>query len=85
MTPDIELVIEELTLEGFERRGRDAIGQAIQAELTRLLSHSDAASSFEASRDITQVNLGNVQVSQCASPTAVGSHVAQAVYRGLGR
>lgn len=85
MTPDIELVIDELVLHGFERKDRHRIGQAIQDELMRLLSGAENVSPFRTSQEVAHVDAGSVRVPQGAAPSVVGSQVAQAVYRGIGR
>jgi hypothetical protein len=85
MTPDIELVIDELSLHGFDRRDRDRIVEAIQDELTSLLSGSANNSPFSTSGHVDRIDAGTMRVPQGASPAVVGSQVAQAVYRGIGR
>ncbi len=85
MTPDIELVIDELVLHGFERGDRYRIGQAIQQELTTLLSGPENLTSFGVSQEIAQVDAGSVRLSQGAAPSEIGSQVAQSVYRGIGQ
>lgn len=85
MTPDIELVIDELILHGFDRRDQYRIGQAIQQELTTLLSRSEGTSSLNRDQELARVNAGTVHMSEDARPSVVGRHVAQAVYRGIGQ
>jgi hypothetical protein len=84
MTPDIELVIDELVLHGFDRRDQHRIGQAIQQELTSLLSRSEGTS-LDRDQELARVNAGTVHMSEGAQPSVVGMHVAQAVYRGIGQ
>lgn len=85
MTPDIELVIDELVLHGFERRDRHAIAQAIQDELTTLLGKTESDHAFSASQEITRIDGGTVQLPQGTPAWSVGSHLAQAVHRGIGQ
>ncbi len=85
MTPDIELVIDELVLHGFERRDRHAIAQAIQDELTMLLGKAESAQVLGASQEIARIDGGTVQLPQGTPARSVGNHVAQAVYRGISK
>ena len=85
MTPDIELVIDELVLHGFDRRDQYRIGQAIQHELTNLLSRAEGVSSLDRDQERARVNAGTVHVPEGAQPSVVGTNVAQAVYRGIGQ
>jgi hypothetical protein len=85
MTPDIEVVIDELVLYGLARSDRHRIGQAIQNELTNLLSGSRGLSSSARSQELAHVIAETVHLPEAAQPSVVGMHVAQAIYRGIGQ
>lgn len=77
----IALHIEELVLHGFPMQGRHAIGDAMQAELTRMLS-SNGLPGFVTS---DRIDGGSFHVTPQAKPNAVGSLIAKAVYGGRRR
>jgi hypothetical protein len=75
----IRLHIDELIVNGVTVGDRDAVGDAIRSELTRLLTAHALPSAFTRTRQIASLNAGAVQV---ASPRAevLGTKVAQAVH-----
>jgi hypothetical protein len=85
MKADIELVIDELVLQGFERTDSRPIGQAIQDELMRLLTEAEIPSPFTRSHEIRHLDAGSTVVTHGAASSVVGNQVAQAVYKGIGR
>ncbi len=81
----IELHIEELVLHGFERKDRYAIGEAIQHELTRLLTEQGVHPSLGQRYKVARVDGGTFDVKQGTKAETIGMHVARTVYRGLKR
>ena len=81
---NIDLHIEELVLDGFAPTDRRAIAEAVQRELTRLLTdqgiHPSLSNGYEAER----VDGGAFHVQPGARGNAIGTQVAQAIYGGLG-
>ncbi len=75
----IRLHIHELIVNGVTVGDRDALGDAIRSELTRLLTAHALPSALARTRQIPSLNAGAVQV---ASPRAhvLGTRVAQAVH-----
>ncbi len=80
--PRIRLHIGELIMNGMAVSDRDALGDAIRSELTRLLTAHALPSALARTRHIPSLNAGAVQV---ASPHAhaLGTQVAQAVHGSL--
>ncbi len=86
MTPNnIELHIEELVLHGFPPKDRHLVGEAVQRELTRLLSERGIPSSLSKGGEIARLDGGSFSVKQGSKADAVGRQVAQAVYGGMKR
>jgi hypothetical protein len=78
----IRLHIGELIVNGVTVGDRDALGDAIRSELTRLLTADALPAALIRSRHIPSLNAGAVQV---ASPHAhaLGTSVALAVHGSL--
>lgn len=85
MKPNIELHIEELALHGFAPGDRLRIGEAIQQELTRLLTESGLPPSLLEGQELPHLDGGTFAARQGVSPRAIGGGVARAVYGGLNR
>jgi hypothetical protein len=80
--PSIELHIEELVLHGFPSGDRHRIGEAMQKELTRLLTEEQTPP-FAQSAEIDRLNAGTFKTTGTARPEATGAQVARAVFGGL--
>jgi hypothetical protein len=63
---------------------RDAFGDAIRGELTRLLSAGALPAALARSVQIPSLNAGALRVTS-SQPGALGTQVAQAVHRSLGK
>lgn len=84
MQPTIELHIEELVLHGFEGYDKYLIGEAIEREITRLLQERGLPASFSREGTVRRLNAGNFTVQTNSKAAAVGSQIAQSVYKGFG-
>ncbi|MBD2303343.1 hypothetical protein [Nostoc sp. FACHB-190] len=82
---NIELQIEELVLHGFAQKDRGRIQQAIEQELTRLLTEQGIPASLSRSHEIQQLQSGSFNVKAGMGVEAIGSQVAQAIYGGMGQ
>jgi hypothetical protein len=83
--PRVELHIEELVLEGFPLGDRYRIGEALEAELTRLLEERGVPGSFISGKEIDGIHGGSFDVVLGCGADRIGSQVAKAVYGGLRR
>jgi len=87
MKRQIELNIDELVLHGFPPGERYAIASAVEETLSRLLSEQIANDGIPASLAGTSRRVylyaGSFNVASDAKSSAIGSHIAQNVYRGL--
>jgi hypothetical protein len=81
----IELHIEKLVLNGFQPRDRYRIGEAVQSELSRLLTEQGIASTFEQSISIDRLKAGNLSISLGMSALNQGNQMARLVYRTFER
>lgn len=82
---NIELHIEELVLHGFSSADRHAIGEAVQRELTRLLTEQGIHPALGKGYETARVNGGSFSMQQGAKANTIGEQVAQSVYGGLGK
>jgi hypothetical protein len=80
---EINLHIAELVLHGFAPGDRHRISEAVQQELTRLISEQtiSLASLKSISRD--KVDGGAFHMANAAKPAAVGAQIAGAVLGGI--
>ena len=77
----IELVIDELVLHGFDPRHRHAIGDAVKAELTRLMAgHAVDAESYQPVA-IDHVDAGEMEMAAAPGQSAAdpGRDIARAI------
>jgi hypothetical protein len=81
-TTNVELRIEELLLDGFIPHDRFRIGQAIEFELTRLITENGVPKAWSVNQKIMNLDAGSIQIAQNSTPISIGTHIAQAVYRG---
>ena len=80
MTDRVEIIIDELVLDGFDPADRYAIGEALAAELSRLGGRS--ASHLTGGR-FDSLDAGRVTLQPNARPAAVGAQVGRAVLTSL--
>lgn len=79
----VRLHIEEVVLHGFDPRGRYSVGDAVQHELTRLLTEHGLPTALFEARGAEQLDAGTFDSARDARPHALGAQVARAVYGGL--
>ncbi|GET39211.1 hypothetical protein [Microseira wollei] len=80
---NIELHIEELVLHGMGGSDRYLIGEALQQELTRLLSEKGLPPSLAQGGEIARINAGEFEMKSGAKPEAIGIQIAHKIYGGL--
>lgn len=81
MTRDrIELRIDELALEGFDRVDPARLGAAVRAELARLLAEGGVPAAWRRGGGRERLDGGDVRVGPDARPEVLGAHVARAVF-----
>lgn len=81
---NIELNIEELVLHGFERGDKHRIAQAVQQELTNMLSKSLKDDYLIKSGEHYRFDAGQFELQADAKPEQIGAHIANAVYGAIG-
>jgi hypothetical protein len=81
-TVNVEVHIERLVLDGFERGDGAAIAAAMRAELTRLLAGGTGVPGDDRSRAF--VDAGSVEARPGAGAAGVGRDAARAVHQSLG-
>ena len=79
---DLELHIQELVLEGFSPHDRYRIAQALERELSRLVTENGMPAAWSADKAQTSLDSGAFKVSQNSTPESIGAQVAQTVYGG---
>ena len=82
---NIELNIDELVLHGFSPGDRYSIGEAVERELTQLLTDRGVPQSLERGREVASVDGGAIELATGSRSEAIGAQVARAVYGGLRR
>lgn len=84
---NINFHIEELVLHGFEPGDRHTIADAVEQELSRLLTEhfaeSGSSSLWTSSTDAARLDAGAFQVGARSQPNSIGTQIAQAVHGGL--
>ena len=80
---NIKLHIDSLVLQGFNSADRGRIVAAMQQELTRLLAERGVPPSLGQGDSVAQVDGGQFQITPGDRAGAIGSRVAQHVYKGL--
>jgi len=81
----LEVYIEELVLHGFPTGDRYRIAEAVERELARLFAEQGVPPSFNRGADILRLDGGAFELAPGSKAEAIGAHVAEAVYRGLGQ
>ena len=80
----IEIHVAELALSGFDAGDRHRIGDALSAELTRLVNEGGLPPQWSAGAAIERTDT-RADLTRASSAKAIGVSLAQAIYRGLGR
>ena len=80
----IRLHIDELVMHGVPVGDRDALGEAIRGELTRLLSAGALPTALARNLQVPSLDAGALPVTS-SQPRVLGTQVAQAVHRSLGK
>jgi len=88
-TSNIKLHIEELVLHGFAPGDRYAIADAVELELSRLLTEHFAEPGYSAlltsNTAAARLDAGAFQVDPRSRTNSIGTQIAQAVHGGLTR
>jgi hypothetical protein len=77
----VEVHIDELVLEGAEPDARQAVNEAFQAELVRLVTLNPPSAAQDVATE--RVDGGALRGSGDAEPRALGAMVAQSVHQAL--
>ena len=80
---NFELHIEELVLDGFDTLDGVYVRAAVERELARLLTEQGVPPSLSRGRHIGNLQDGTFDVASGSGADAIGSQVAQALYRGF--
>jgi hypothetical protein len=80
---NIELRVDELAMHGFEPSDRYRIGEAVQRELSRLFTEQGLPPSLAQGGEVARLDGGTWEAEPASAAEAIGSQVAQAVYRAL--
>lgn len=79
----LDLHIEELILRNLPYEQRYRIAEAVEQELTRLLTEHGLPSALAAGGNIPHINLDHISVTAQTKPAVIGIQIAQQVYRTL--
>ncbi|HEU0015941.1 MAG TPA: hypothetical protein VFQ45_19850 [Longimicrobium sp.] len=80
MRPDIELHVDELVLEGVAARDRHAVGQAMRAELARLIAERGLPASLAAADGMARLDGARFSAAAGQGPAQIGAAVARSIF-----
>jgi hypothetical protein len=81
MKRKVEIIIDELVLHGFNPADRYAIGEALSAELERLVAGDPGANLL--GHNVDTLSAKPVNLAQNTRPEKTGAQVAQAVHGSI--
>jgi hypothetical protein len=81
----VDLQINELILHGFSVADRHTIGEAVERELTRLLTEQGVPPTLLHENETAELDGGLLDADPTSNPDAIGAGVARAIYGGLRR
>ncbi|HTN47547.1 MAG TPA: hypothetical protein VL098_14445 [Flavipsychrobacter sp.] len=83
MSQTIELYIDQIVLHGMEGRNRFEIGNAIEEELSRLLSQGNLPATFRSGGGIDILNGSSFQYNNSSRSNLVGEHIAGSIFQTM--
>jgi hypothetical protein len=81
--PNVELYIEELVLHGFSPSDRYRIAEAVQSELTRLITEQELPHLLVDRGDVNRIDAGSFEMVAGSESRLVGGQIANRVHSGL--
>jgi hypothetical protein len=79
----VELVIDELVLQGFDPRHRHTIGDAVEKELTRLARAHVKELGGRRPMDVARLDAPTFEMPAQAEPARAGARIADSVFSAL--
>jgi hypothetical protein len=81
----INLHIERIVVDGLpvDRRGAEAMRQALQGELTRLFTDEGIPPSLHADTALNALRTPSIAFTKNTTPVAIGQQIANSVHGGL--
>ncbi len=83
MKQSVELHIEQLVLHGFPPGDRHRIAQAVELELTRLITEQGVPVSLSLGGNRDRLEGGTFNMAPNSRAQVVGNNIAQSVYTGF--
>jgi hypothetical protein len=80
---DLELHVDELVLEGVDAAHRDAVAEAMRAELAALIARGGVSAELLGGGAL-RLDGGSLTVEPGLAPAALGVRIARAVHAGMG-
>lgn len=80
---NVELHIEELTLDGFDSIDRYGVAAAVERELARLLGERGVPAQLETGFERAHADAGEFQLAHDSTAEAIGAEVARSLYGGF--
>jgi hypothetical protein len=81
--PDIELNIDELVLDGFDSLDGSEVKLAVESALSRLLAERGVPPSLASGGLIPSAAGREFDVPSGSDASAIGGHIAEAIYGGM--
>ena len=85
MTPEIELHIGKLVIDGARPADRHRIAEAVERELARLLSECGFFGGLERNVHIDRLDGGSLSVPSLCRGEELGIEIARSLYRSLNK
>jgi len=83
--PDIRVHIDRIVLIGVDPRDREALGAAVEGEMTRLFTERGWPRAPEASGDAERLDAGQFRHSDASRVGELGAQIGASVHGGLTR
>ncbi|GAX60148.1 outer membrane protein/protective antigen OMA87 [Candidatus Scalindua japonica] len=80
---NIELHIDKLVLHGFSPHDRYRIGEAVERQLTQMLTEQGMPASLSHGGKYSHLYGGSFNIVQGSKAETIGSQVAQSVYKNM--
>lgn len=79
----IVLHIDEILVNGFDHTDPQRVRQAVERELTQLITQKGLAESLTSDSEFSHINGGNIRIEQGHNSDTLGTRVAGNIYQGI--
>ena len=83
MPQDIEIYIDRIVLEGFDQLNARELNQAIQQNLTALLTEQGLPQGVAGMGEVNRLNGGQIHLASNPTTGNIGKSIAGGIYQGI--